>query len=74
MSFNESKAHESKNEEDFSRTILFAGIGFAKSPEGNAELLRDLAAFRGALKGCLAVQPMLVGTSRKGFLGRLTGV
>lgn len=49
------------------------GIGFAKSHQGNLELIRDLANVRKHLKGCLQKQPMLAGPSRKGFLGRLTG-
>lgn len=50
-----------------------AGIGFAKTKEGNCELIRDLRLVRGQLQGCLAGQPMLAGPSRKGFLGWLTG-
>jgi dihydropteroate synthase len=47
---------------------LDPGIGFGKGLRHNLVLLRDLA--RLASHGL----PVLVGTSRKGFLGRLTGV
>ena len=43
------------------------GIGFGKTPEQNVEILRHLRRFRGL--GC----PVLVGTSRKWFLGHFTG-
>ncbi len=43
------------------------GIGFGKSFEHNLDLLRNLGRF--ASLGCAVV----VGTSRKGFLGRITG-
>lgn len=43
------------------------GIGFGKSMEHNLELLRGLAALRSL--GC----PILIGTSRKGFIGALLG-
>lgn len=44
------------------------GIGFAKTPAGCIALLRGLSAFRNL--GC----PILVGVSRKGFIGGLSGV
>jgi dihydropteroate synthase len=44
------------------------GIGFGKTLDHNLALLRSLSLFHG-----LGV-PLLVGTSRKGFLGTLTGV
>jgi dihydropteroate synthase/2-amino-4-hydroxy-6-hydroxymethyldihydropteridine diphosphokinase len=50
--------------------ILDPGIGFAKDTTGNLQLLQNLARLR-AITGHL---PLLLGTSRKGFLGRLTGV
>jgi dihydropteroate synthase/2-amino-4-hydroxy-6-hydroxymethyldihydropteridine diphosphokinase len=50
--------------------ILDPGIGFAKDTTGNLHLLQNLARLR-AVTGHL---PLLLGTSRKGFLGRLTGV
>lgn len=54
------------------RIILDPGIGFAKTQAQNLELLRrfdDLRHFPG-LEGF----PWLVGTSRKGFIGKITGV
>ncbi|CAO2652763.1 Nn.00g021740.m01.CDS01 [Neocucurbitaria sp. VM-36] len=54
------------------RIILDPGIGFAKTQEHNLELLRrqsDLRSYPG-LEGF----PWLVGTSRKAFIGRITGV
>jgi 2-amino-4-hydroxy-6-hydroxymethyldihydropteridine diphosphokinase/dihydropteroate synthase len=54
------------------RIILDPGIGFAKSQDHNLEILRrlsDLRTFPG-LQGL----PWLVGTSRKAFVGRITGV
>lgn len=44
------------------------GIGFAKTSAGSIALLRGLSAFRGL--GC----PILIGVSRKGFIGGLSGV
>ncbi|KAF1812060.1 Dihydropteroate synthase [Eremomyces bilateralis CBS 781.70] len=54
------------------RIILDPGIGFAKTGEQNLELLRRLGELRGwpGLEGL----PWLVGASRKGFIGKLTGV
>lgn len=51
-----------------SRIIADPGIGFGKTFDHNLELLNDLALFHG-----LGVAVML-GVSRKGFLGALTGV
>jgi dihydropteroate synthase len=49
------------------RILLDPGIGFGKSTEHNLELLRRLPEL-------VAIgRPVLIGTSRKGFLGRLTG-
>ena len=49
------------------RILLDPGIGFGKTTEHNLELLRRLPSWsRSAV-------PILIGTSRKGFLGRLTG-
>ena len=50
-----------------SRVILDPGIGFGKSMEQNCELLARLPEL--ARLGC----PLLVGTSRKAFLGALAG-
>jgi dihydropteroate synthase len=43
------------------------GIGFGKSPEGNLEILRRLREFQ-----TLGL-PVLLGTSRKGFIGKALG-
>ena len=50
-----------------SRIAVDPGIGFGKTFEHNLKLLRNLERF--ANLGCA----LLVGTSRKGFLGTLTG-
>lgn len=54
------------------RIILDPGIGFAKTQEHNLELLRRLHEVR----RCPGLHgfPWLVGTSRKAFVGRITGV
>jgi dihydropteroate synthase len=49
------------------RVWLDPGIGFGKTVEHNLELLRRLDEI------CAIGRPVLVGTSRKSFLGRLTG-
>jgi dihydropteroate synthase len=49
------------------RIILDPGIGFAKTPLQNVALLEGLKTFTEA------GYPVLVGTSRKSFIGRLTG-
>lgn len=54
------------------RIILDPGIGFAKTQEQNLELLRrlgELTRYPG-LEGF----PWLVGTSRKAFIGKITGI
>jgi 2-amino-4-hydroxy-6-hydroxymethyldihydropteridine diphosphokinase/dihydropteroate synthase len=54
------------------RIILDPGIGFAKTGEQNLEILRrfdELRNFEG-LRG----MPWLLGVSRKGFIGKITGV
>lgn len=54
------------------RIILDPGIGFAKTQEQNLELLRNFEELRRypGLEGL----PWLLGTSRKAFIGRITGV
>lgn len=54
------------------RIILDPGIGFSKTTEQNLQLLRLMSALRASpdLYGC----PWLVGTSRKAFIGKITGV
>jgi 2-amino-4-hydroxy-6-hydroxymethyldihydropteridine diphosphokinase / dihydropteroate synthase len=56
------------------RLILDPGIGFAKTPEDNVRLVAGVQKLRDALPGYLRGLPMLVGPSRKGFLGRITGM
>ena len=48
------------------RIIVDPGIGFGKTARHNLEILRDLALFHGL--GC----PLLIGASRKSFIGRLS--
>ncbi|KAG5296209.1 folic acid synthesis protein [Histoplasma capsulatum G186AR] len=55
------------------RIILDPGIGFAKAKEQNLELLRNLQSLRERFDG-LRYLPWLLGTSRKAFIGRVTGV
>lgn len=54
------------------RIVLDPGIGFAKTAQQNLELLKRLAELREVeeLRGL----PWLVGSSRKGFIGKITGV
>ena len=49
------------------KLVLDPGIGFGKSAEGNLEILRRLGEL--ASLG----RPLLVGTSRKAFIGKVTG-
>ena len=49
------------------RIIVDPGIGFGKTIEHNLALLRGLSLFHGL--GC----PIMLGVSRKGFIGRLSG-
>ena len=51
------------------RLIVDPGIGFGKTPEHSVELLHRL----GELKRVLGGLPLLVGTSRKRFIGELLG-
>jgi 2-amino-4-hydroxy-6-hydroxymethyldihydropteridine diphosphokinase/dihydropteroate synthase len=54
--------------------ITDPGLGFAKTPADSVALLRDLALFKTrGLQGAFAGGPLLLGPSRKGFLGKLTG-
>lgn len=50
---------------DRSKIIIDPGIGFGKSPRDNVEILKKLKVFSSL--GC----PVLIGTSRKSFLGKL---
>jgi dihydropteroate synthase len=51
------------------RLIVDPGIGFGKTPAHSVELLHRLAELKAALGGL----PLLVGTSRKRFIGELLG-
>jgi dihydropteroate synthase len=52
---------------ELANILLDPGIGFGKTQEHNLELLRRQREF-------LALgRPMVIGTSRKGFIGRITG-
>ncbi|KZO94683.1 Dihydropteroate synthase [Calocera viscosa TUFC12733] len=59
--------------------IADPGVGFSKTVEGNLTMLRDLRDFTapatepGRARHPLDCLPVLVGTSRKSFLGELTG-
>jgi dihydropteroate synthase len=50
------------------RVAVDPGVGFAKTPEGSLTLLRSLDRFRSLGR------PVLVGASRKSFLGKLFGL
>lgn len=50
--------------------LVDPGIGFSKDLEGNLLLLKNLALIR---KG-LGDLPIVLGTSRKGFIGNITGI
>ncbi|MDH3290041.1 MAG: dihydropteroate synthase [Gemmatimonadota bacterium] len=52
---------------DRSRIVLDPGLGFAKTPEQNFEVLRDLPSVAGL------GYPVMVGPSRKRFLGTIMG-
>jgi dihydropteroate synthase len=49
------------------KVILDPGIGFGKNVEQNLEIIRRLREFRSL------GSPILIGTSRKGFIGSITG-
>ena len=54
---------------DRARIVVDPGIGFGKSPTGhNIEILRNLGVYHGL--GCA----IMIGVSRKSFIGRLAGV
>lgn len=50
--------------------VIDPGIGFAKDLRGNLSLLRNVAAIRSATSNL----PIMLGTSRKGFIGKLAQV
>lgn len=49
--------------------IVDPGIGFAKDLRGNLLLLKHVARIRSTVGGL----PILIGTSRKGFIGKISG-
>lgn len=55
------------------RLVLDPGLGFAKTAEGSMALMAGLGRVRAQLAPPLRTLPMLLGPSRKGFLGKLTG-
>lgn len=55
------------------RLVLDPGLGFAKTEEGNVELIARLHDIKCMLRPPLQGVPWLLGPSRKGFLGKLTG-
>lgn len=52
------------------RVLADPGIGFGKDLQHNLQLLRDLPKLAESLAG----RPVVVGASRKGFIGKITGV
>jgi dihydropteroate synthase len=48
-------------------TVLDPGIGFGKSPEQNIRIISEIEKFR------IAGRPLLVGPSRKAFIGNILG-
>ena len=55
------------------RIILDPGIGFAKTPEGSTELVANLPTFRSHISEPYKALPVLLGASRKKFLGHMIG-
>ncbi|KAF3407759.1 Folic acid synthesis protein fol1 [Talaromyces pinophilus] len=55
------------------RMILDPGLGFAKMRDQNVELLRNLTDLTHKIEG-LENFPWLIGTSRKAYIGHITGV
>ena len=55
------------------RLVLDPGLGFAKTAQGSVELMAGLGRLGGLMEPPLRGLPLLVGPSRKGFLGQLTG-
>lgn len=52
--------------------IVDPGIGFAKDLDGNLSLLKNLNVMRSRVG--MQSTPILLGTSRKGFIGKVSGV
>lgn len=57
---------------DGGKIIIDPGIGFGKTAEDNVTILKNLCNFR--LPGLENSTPILVGTSRKSFIGNLLGL
>jgi 2-amino-4-hydroxy-6-hydroxymethyldihydropteridine diphosphokinase/dihydropteroate synthase len=55
------------------RIVLDPGIGFAKTAQGNIDLVANLPKFRSDLPAPYQNLPILLGPSRKRFLGELIG-
>lgn len=55
------------------RIVLDPGIGFAKTGQGNADLVANLSRFRSGISEPYQNLPILLGPSRKKFLGELIG-
>lgn len=49
------------------RIVIDPGIGFGKTPEDNLRIIKNLAQLK------VLGMPLLIGTSRKSFIGRITG-
>ncbi len=49
------------------RLLIDPGIGFGKTTEHNLEIMRRLSAFK------TIGRPLVLGTSRKGFIAKVTG-
>ena len=67
--FRSSIARASSSGVPFENIALDPGIGFSKTFEQNLELLAKL----GKLKSEFAAFPLLIGTSRKSFIGKILG-
>ena len=55
------------------RIILDPGIGFAKTLQGSTELVANLSTFRAHIAEPYKALPVLLGASRKKFLGHIVG-
>jgi 2-amino-4-hydroxy-6-hydroxymethyldihydropteridine diphosphokinase/dihydropteroate synthase len=55
------------------RLVLDPGIGFSKSTDGNLSLIAGIQSMRQAMESPFQNLPILVGPSRKKFLGDVTG-
>ena len=53
---------------DFEKIIVDPGIGFGKSPEHNLQIIKSLEQLK------ILGRPILIGASRKSFIGKITGL